>query len=83
MSCFFVAQMAGRDDITGEPLVQRDDDKPEVVKARLERYQKEADPILNHYRQQKLLIRFSGNQSKMIYTDLYAYLSNNFGHKEG
>lgn len=29
-------QVDGRDDLTGEPLVQRDDDKPEAVRARLQ-----------------------------------------------
>ena len=29
----------GIDDITGEPLIQRDDDKPETVRRRLENYQ--------------------------------------------
>jgi adenylate kinase family enzyme len=30
----------GKDDMTGEPLVQRDDDKPETVRARLQAYDK-------------------------------------------
>ena len=30
----------GKDDITGEPLVQRDDDKPEAVRTRLRAYDK-------------------------------------------
>ena len=29
-------QVDGRDDLTGESLVQRDDDKPEAVRARLQ-----------------------------------------------
>ena len=29
-------QVPGKDDVTGEPLVQRDDDKPEAVRARLQ-----------------------------------------------
>ena len=31
-------KVAGLDDITGEPLVQRPDDEPEKVRARLEQY---------------------------------------------
>lgn len=30
----------GFDDVTGEPLVQRDDDKPEAVRQRLTAYEK-------------------------------------------
>lgn len=35
-------KVAGLDDDTGEPLVQREDDKPETVKARLELYNKQS-----------------------------------------
>ena len=38
------------DDVTGEYLVQRDDDKPETILKRLETYQKETAPLLNFYR---------------------------------
>ena len=31
-------KVEGKDDITGEPLVQRDDDKPEAVRKRLQAY---------------------------------------------
>ena len=34
----------GKDDETGEDLIQRDDDKPETVLARLEVYKKQTDP---------------------------------------
>jgi nucleoside-triphosphate--adenylate kinase len=33
-------QVKGKDDLTGEPLVQRDDDKPESVRKRLNAYDK-------------------------------------------
>lgn len=32
--------MHGKDDITGDPLIQREDDKPEAVRARLAAYDK-------------------------------------------
>lgn len=37
MPDFFVTQ--GLDDVTGEPLVQREDDKPETVSKRLHSYE--------------------------------------------
>ncbi|MBI5717394.1 MAG: adenylate kinase [Burkholderiales bacterium] len=41
----------GRDDITGEPLVQREDDKEETVRKRLEVYQKQTRPLVDYYSQ--------------------------------
>ncbi|MFN7836091.1 MAG: adenylate kinase [Burkholderiaceae bacterium] len=38
-----------RDDLTGEPLVQRDDDKEETVKKRLEVYQSQTRPLVDYY----------------------------------
>ena len=42
--------MQGIDDVTGEPLVQRDDDKPETVKQRLETYNRQTKPVLEYYK---------------------------------
>ena len=40
----------GLDDITGEPLIQRDDDMPETVMHRLEVYQNETKPLVSYYK---------------------------------
>ena len=40
----------GKDDVTGEPLVQRDDDKEETVRRRLEVYQQQTQPLTAYYR---------------------------------
>ncbi|CAE7918494.1 Ak3, partial [Symbiodinium necroappetens] len=42
-------KVPGKDDVTGEPLVQRDDDKPEAVRARLQDYDRETRPLLEYY----------------------------------
>ena len=39
----------GRDDVTGEPLVQRDDDKEETVRKRLEVYRDQTRPLVDYY----------------------------------
>jgi len=39
----------GKDDVTGEPLIQRDDDKPETVKKRLEVYRQQTRPLVDYY----------------------------------
>jgi adenylate kinase len=42
-------RLEGKDDITGEPLVQRDDDKEETVKKRLEIYHDQTKPLVAYY----------------------------------
>ena len=41
---------AGRDDFTGEELIQREDDQEETVKKRLEVYHKQTEPLIAYYR---------------------------------
>jgi len=43
-------KVAGQDDVTGEPLIQRDDDKEETVKKRLEVYSEQTRPLVDYYR---------------------------------
>jgi adenylate kinase len=42
-------KVEGRDDVTGEPLVQRDDDREETVRKRLEVYQAQTRPLVEFY----------------------------------
>jgi adenylate kinase len=42
-------KVEGRDDVTGEPLVQRDDDREETVRKRLEVYQAQTRPLIEFY----------------------------------
>ncbi|MDP2417883.1 MAG: adenylate kinase [Hydrogenophaga sp.] len=44
-------QVEGQDDVTGEPLIQREDDKEETVKKRLEVYSAQTRPLVNYYSQ--------------------------------
>jgi len=44
-------KVEGKDDVTGEPLIQRDDDKEETVRKRLEVYQKQTRPLVDYYSQ--------------------------------
>ncbi len=41
---------AGKDDITGEDLIQREDDQEEVVKNRLAVYHEQTEPLVAYYR---------------------------------
>lgn len=42
-------KVAGRDDLTGEPLVQRPDDNEETVKKRIANYHSQTKPLVNYY----------------------------------
>ena len=42
-------KVAGKDDVTGEDLIQRDDDKEETVRKRLEIYHSQTKPLVTFY----------------------------------
>ncbi|MCX8146903.1 MAG: adenylate kinase [Candidatus Woesearchaeota archaeon] len=50
-------------DKCGSELYQRDDDRPDAIKKRLEIYHKETEPILEYYRKKGILIRVDGTGS--------------------
>ena len=42
-------KVAGKDDVTGEDLIQRDDDKEETVRKRLQVYDAQTRPLVDYY----------------------------------
>ena len=44
-------KVPGKDDVTGEPLIQRDDDKEETVRKRLQVYYDQTQPLIGYYQQ--------------------------------
>jgi len=52
----------GHCDVDGSRLVQRDDDKPEVVEKRLEVYHAETEPLVAYYDERGLLRRIDGTR---------------------
>ena len=42
-------KVADRDDVSGEPLVQRDDDREDTVRKRLEVYHSQTQPLIQYY----------------------------------
>jgi adenylate kinase len=42
-------KVEGKDDVTGEPLIQRDDDKEETVRKRLQVYTDQTRPLVEYY----------------------------------
>uniref|UniRef100_A0A1A8GSK3 GTP:AMP phosphotransferase AK3, mitochondrial n=1 Tax=Nothobranchius korthausae TaxID=1143690 RepID=A0A1A8GSK3_9TELE len=60
-------QVQGKDDITGELLIQHDDDKPEALLARLRHYKEVAKPVIDLYKSQGVLHSFSGTDTDKIW----------------
>ena len=56
-------KVEGRDDETGEELIQRDDDKEEAILNRLQVYQKSTAPLIEYYRQKGLLVDIDASKS--------------------
>lgn len=51
------------DDLDGSQLYQREDDKPETVRHRIEVYTEQTAPLIDYYRQKDLLVEIDGTQS--------------------
>ncbi|MDR1521725.1 MAG: adenylate kinase [Streptococcaceae bacterium] len=61
----------------GDNFYQRDDDKPETVKNRLNINIKQSQPILDYYKKQGLLYDIDGNcDINLIFTDIKAIIKN-------
>ena len=50
-------------DVCGSRLVVRDDDKPEVVRHRLEEYHEKTEPLISYYEGEGILRRVDGEQA--------------------
>ena len=51
------------DDLDGSELYQREDDKPETVRHRIEVYKEQTEPLINYYQDKGLLVEIDGTQS--------------------
>ncbi|TNM91855.1 GTP:AMP phosphotransferase AK3, mitochondrial [Takifugu flavidus] len=71
-------KVPGLDDVTGEPLVQRDDDSPETVTRRLRSYETQTEPVLEFYRCKGVLQTFSGTETNKIWPHVEAFLHKKF-----
>ncbi|KAI5241979.1 adenylate kinase [Aureobasidium subglaciale] len=76
---FNAPKVDGKDDITGEILVQRDDDKPETWMARLKKFEETSQPLLEHYDKLGVLWRVDGNSSDEISPKLFDEFNKRFG----
>jgi len=56
-------RVAGKCDKDGSALSQRDDDKPETVRTRLDVYRRQTAPLIEYYRRAGLLRELNGEQT--------------------
>lgn len=70
-----------RDDETGEDLIQRDDDKSETVRKRLEAYEEVTAPLVEYYNEKGVLRTFAGTESDVIYPQVNEWLQDQFQSK--
>ncbi|KAM3620506.1 uncharacterized protein V6R79_024631 [Siganus canaliculatus] len=68
-------RVQGKDDVTGEPLIQHDDDKPEALMSRLRHYKDVAKPVIDLYKSQGILHSFSGTETDRIWPYINSLLS--------
>ena len=64
-------KIEGKDDITGENLVQREDDKEKIVESRLKTYYELTEPLVGYYKKQGMLKEIDGTGSpENIYSEI-------------
>ncbi|KAL2100526.1 hypothetical protein ACEWY4_004920 [Coilia grayii] len=68
-------RVPGVDDITGEALTQRDDDKPDTVTRRLKAYEHQTQPVLEYYRSKGVLATFTGTETNKIWPHVLSFLA--------
>ncbi len=68
---FNAPKVAGLDDLTGEPLVRRQDDSEEVYRARYKKFQETSAPLLEHYARKGVLLEVEGMSSDEITPKLF------------
>ena len=62
-------------DQCGEPLVLRDDDKPETVQNRLNVYHRQTQPLIDYYKKEGVLAQVDGTQDMdKVFADITAVL---------
>ncbi|ODA79198.1 hypothetical protein RJ55_04790 [Drechmeria coniospora] len=75
---FRAPRVAGRDDVTGEPLTQRPDDTEDVYRARFRRFEETSEPLLEHYAKKGVLLEVEGLSSDEISPKLYGEFEKRF-----
>ncbi|CAG7985549.1 unnamed protein product [Penicillium salamii] len=75
---FHPPKVPGKDDVTGEPLTQREDDSIDTWKQRLRKFEETSKSLLEHYDRRGCLFRAEGNSSDEITPRLFAEIERRF-----
>ncbi|KAJ5573418.1 adenylate kinase 2 [Penicillium hispanicum] len=75
---FNAPKVPGKDDVTGEPLTQREDDSIDTWKQRLRKFEETSRALLEHYDRRGCLWRVEGNSSDEISPQLFAEVERRF-----
>ncbi|EFJ35190.1 hypothetical protein SELMODRAFT_230208 [Selaginella moellendorffii] len=59
---FAPPKVPGRDDVTGEPLIQRKDDTAEVLKSRLDGFHKQTKPVIDYYTTKGVVVQLQAEK---------------------
>jgi adenylate kinase len=72
---------AGKDDVTGEKLVQREDDSEDTWRKRLAKFDETSIPLLDFYRKtdSSMVVEVAGNSSDEISPKIFAEIDKRFG----
>jgi adenylate kinase len=70
-----IAAISGTCEVCGGDVVQRSDDKPEVIRQRLETFERDTLPLLSFYESRGILVKVNGDQSvEKVASDIDALL---------
>eukprot|EP00092_Neocalanus_flemingeri_P012142 GFUD01013090.1.p1 GENE.GFUD01013090.1~~GFUD01013090.1.p1 ORF type:complete len:249 (+),score=86.73 GFUD01013090.1:120-866(+) len=72
---FHPPRVPGKDDVTGEVLVKRNDDNPEVLVKRLQQYHSLTSPLVDYYKARSLHSKVDASQSA---NNVFAEIKNIF-----
>lgn len=73
-----------KDDVTGEPLIQRSDDNAEALKKRLVTYHNQTKPVVDYYRKTGIWKGIDASQEPgQVWKSLLAVFQENEGQKNG
>ncbi|KAL5365365.1 adenylate kinase-domain-containing protein [Aspergillus floccosus] len=75
---FNAPKVSGKDDVTGEPLTQREDDSIDTWTQRLHKFEETSKALIDHYRRKGCLWRVEGNTSDEISPRLFAEIERRF-----
>jgi len=72
---FHPPKVSGKDDVTGEPLVQRSDDNEATLKKRLDAYHQQTKPLVGYYLNQGILTTIDASQKEDL---VYSFIKKAF-----